>query len=282
MTVRVCMIGDVYSSAGLNMLKKHLPRFLEEGKIDFCVVNGENATGGNGIIPDDAKEIFSAGADVITGGNHTFERREIFPFFDENLLRFLRPANFPEKNNPLIDALFEEKSSNYKIPGRGKCEIEKNGCRFAVLNLQGRYNMRPIECPFSCADEILREFSEDSGVVVDFHAEDNSEKEAMAFFLDGRVSLLAGTHTHVQTSDQRVLPKGTAYISDLGFTGVEKSIIGSSIESAISRAKSDVSLKLSPAEGACVLSGIVATIDKETKRAISVERIKIREEDTDV
>ena len=282
MTVRVCMIGDVYSSAGLNMLKRYRPGFLEKEKIDFCIVNGENSTGGNGIIPDDAKEIFSAGADVITGGNHTFERREILPFFSEKPSQFLRPQNFPHKNNGLIEKLFSENACNYQIPGSGHSEIEKNGCRFAVLNLQGRYNMKPIECPFSCADEILQEFSGDSIIAVDFHAEDNGEKEAMAFFLDGRVSILAGTHTHVQTADERILPKGTAYISDLGFTGVEKSIIGSSIESAISRAKSDVALKLSPAEGACVLTGIVATIDRETKKAISVERIKIREEDTDV
>lgn len=282
MTVRVCMIGDVYSSAGLNMLKKHLPGFLKKEKIDFCIVNGENATEGNGIVPKDAEEIFSAGADVVTGGNHTFERREILPFFSEKFSVFLRPQNFPEKNNGIIADLFPENAQNYQIPGSGHCEIEKNGCRFAVLNLQGRYNMRPIECPFFCAEEMLQQFSQDAIVLVDFHAEDNGEKEAMAFFLDGRVSVLAGTHTHVQTADQRILPKGTAYISDLGFTGVEKSIIGSSIESAVSRAKSDVLLKLSAAEGPCVLNGIVAVINCETKKAVSVERIKIRQENTDV
>jgi metallophosphoesterase (TIGR00282 family) len=204
------MVGDVVGSLGLDALEAKLPALINENSIDFVTVNGENSAEGFGMIETDFKRIIAAGADVVTSGNHVWEKREFWSVL-ENDKNMLRPANY-----------------HNSAPGSGYAMIQKNNVNWLVINLQGRELMSDIDCPFQCLDRIIEQAGSGQGVVtiVDFHAESSREKEALAYYADGRVSLFAGTHTHIQTADERILPNGSAYITDLGMTGITESVIG--------------------------------------------------------
>jgi 2',3'-cyclic-nucleotide 2'-phosphodiesterase len=230
----------------------------EEGA-DAIVLNGENSAGGFGITPDIVREFLDLGVDVITTGNHVWDKKEIRPVL-ESEPRLLRPANYPPGN-----------------PGRGLAVVEVSGVRLAVLNLQGRVFMPPIDDPFRLADELLAGVRGDAQVVVvDFHAEATSEKQAMAFHLDGRVAAVVGTHTHVQTADERILPRGTAAITDLGLTGSLGGIIGMkpeiSLERQLLQARGE---RMQPADDELHLQGVVVEVDVASGKASAIRRLSV-------
>ncbi len=258
MVFRIFSTGDVVGAPGLNLLKKHLFRVKKTHKIDFCVVNGENASM-VGMTPAQGEEILDAGADVITLGNHTWTRREICPYLDDNP-RVLRPANFAPQ-----------------LPGQGYGLYDTNFGPVAVVNLLGRYDLNVhADNPFNKIDGILKKL-EGMPVLVDFHAEATSEKLAMAYYLDGRVSALWGTHTHVPTADLRILPKGTGYITDLGMTGPMESVLGVRPAQSIALFRGELTSRFEPAPGPCWLCGAIFSIDTETRRCVAVEQVQIVE-----
>lgn len=236
-----------------------LPTLRSRLGADFVIVNGENAAGGFGITKPIAKAIFGAGADVITLGNHTWSKRDSWDYIDEEP-RLLRPANYGPGT-----------------PGRG-CGTFKaqNGHTVSVINLMGRTFMTPLDCPFRTADMILSELGSKAGILlVDMHAEATSEKAALGYYLDGRVSAVVGTHTHVQTSDERVLPNGSAYITDAGMTGVVESVLGLDAQEAIRRFLTQMPGKVKPAEGEPTLQGALIDVDTKTSHATSICRISV-------
>ncbi|MDR3200960.1 MAG: YmdB family metallophosphoesterase, partial [Spirochaetales bacterium] len=266
------MIGDVVGDPGLEVLEKRLPALIAENASTLTVVNGENAAAGFGLSEESLNRIFAAGADVVTSGNHVWEKRDFWPVL-ESERPVLRPANYPEKFG----------TQPGEVPGKGWLCLEKQGARFLVINLQGREKMTPIDCPFRCADNILaksRDGSDGAGdsaavpafVVVDFHAESSAEKEALAYYLDGRASLVAGTHTHVQTADERILPGGTAYITDLGMTGAMNGVIGMDPSICINRARTQIAYRMECAlpesEEDSAIQGIIAEFDGNSKNAV--------------
>ncbi|MDR1301325.1 MAG: YmdB family metallophosphoesterase [Treponema sp.] len=252
--VRVIMIGDVVGNPGLTALEQALPGLIKEYDAALVVVNGENAAEGFGLSETTFQRILAAGADVVTSGNHVWEKREFWPILDTDS-RILRPANYPQGN-----------------PGQGWVRLEKAGASWLVVNLQGRELMTPLDCPFKTFDGIPAALAEDL-ILVDFHAESTREKEALAYYLDGRVSLLVGTHTHVQTADERVLPQGTGYITDLGMTGVLEGIIGMDTRICLDRARNQVLYRMECALGAGVVQGIIAEIDAATGKAAWIQRV---------
>lgn len=257
--VKALMIGDVVGTPGMKALFAGLGPLVRSSGASLVVANGENALGGFGIGKEEADKLFSMGVQVVTSGNHVWER----PGSAELLAstpRLLRPANYPPG-----------------VPGSGLALIEAGGVAWAVVNLQGRESMSPIDCPFRRADELLERIaSERPGalIVVDFHAEAVEEKESLAFYLDGRVQAVAGTHTHVQTADERVLPQGTGYITDIGMTGPDDSVIGVKTEICIRRGLTQMPIKMESAEGTASISGVLFSIDTETRRCVAVERIR--------
>jgi metallophosphoesterase (TIGR00282 family) len=284
--LKVIMIGDVVGDPGLEALESRLPPLVKEQAADLVVVNGENAADGFGMTADALGRILAAGADVVTGGNHTWEKRDFWPVLDSEE-RVLRPANYPAGTAGRGWVVIE------KAPAAGGAPV-----RWLVVNLQGRELMTAIDCPFRCFDAIL-EAREDhvshslltpegtaperiAGtaplVLVDFHAESTREKEALAWYLDGRASLVAGTHTHVQTADEQILPKGTGYITDLGMTGVVDSILGMDKKICLDRGRTQVLYRMECAkpgpggEGAAI-KGIIAEIDGETGETRLIKRI---------
>ena len=262
--IRIFLGGDVFGPVGMRCAARLLPELISGEGIDFTVINGENASGGIGLSADDASAIIGAGADVITGGNHTFEKRDYWPVLAENPA-VLRPENYP---------------SDGDLPGRGGAVFEKNGQRFAVLNLQGREDMMAIDCPFRCADARLSSWGAESVpplVVVDFHAESNEEKEALGLYLAGRAVSVTGTHTHVQTADERILPGGTAFMTDVGMTGPLRSVIGSDPAVAVKRNVTQVLYRMECPDVPGALRGLIVDVDPETRRAVAVTRVEIRE-----
>ena len=257
--LKLIMIGDVVGDPGLSAIESVLPALIEKTAADFVVVNGENAAEGFGLTIETFERIKAAGADVVTSGNHIWERREFWPVLDIKN-NILRPANYP-----------------VGTAGHGFTKIEKNGVKWFVINLQGREMMTYIDCPFRSFDAIYnKELERDSKeyiVVVDFHAETSREKEALGFYLDGRASVVAGTHTHVQTADEKILPNGTAYLSDLGMTGVINSIIGMDTDICIKRERTQVGYRMECASGSASVNGLVVEIDRETKKALSLQRL---------
>jgi metallophosphoesterase (TIGR00282 family) len=261
---KVIMLGDVVGDPGLTALEKQLPCMIQEYEADFVTVNGENAADGFGISKTALNRMLAAGADVVTSGNHVWESSEFWSVLEYER-RVLRPANYPAGT-----------------VGRGWITIEKNGVSYLVINLQGREMMTPIDCPFRTFDAIFNADTGHSGVrgadipvvLVDFHAETTQEKEALAFYLDGRAAVIAGTHTHIQTSDNRLLPKGSAYITDLGMTGVTDSVIGMDTKICIERAKKQVLYHMECAQGVASVMGIIVEINVETGKALRIERIK--------
>jgi len=252
------MIGDIVGEAGLAALEAGLPALIAENALDFVVVNGENAADGFGLTDLGLRRILAAGADMVTSGNHIWEKRDFWPTLAAGE-RILRPANYPG------------------AVGRGWLRSGKNGTDWLVVNIQGRELMTPIDCPFACLDGILDEVRGSPTVVlVDFHAESSAEKEALAYHADGRISLLVGTHTHVQTADERILPNGTAYITDLGMTGISHSVIGMDADICLERVRKQVMYRMAPAtsgpEKAC-LQGAIAEIDGDSGKALSIRRV---------
>jgi len=256
----ILFVGDIVGSSGRQILKDHLADIVQQRKIDLTIVNCENAASGFGITPRLAEELFSAGADILTGGNHIFDRKEIIDYFPQQP-RLLRPANFPDG-----------------LPGSGLyVGSSRQGAPYAVLNLQGRTFMAPIDCPFRAAERELARIPHDMKViVVDMHAETTSEKQAMGWFLDGKVSAVVGTHTHVATADAHVLTKGTAFITDVGMTGPHDSIIGMTKEPIIQRFLSSLPARFEVAEGDVQMHAVVIDVDEASGRARSIEALLVR------
>jgi len=257
------MIGDVVGQAGLETIEAQLPELIKKHQIDFVTVNGENACEGFGMTEKEFRRIISAGADVVTSGNHVWEIRDFWAIL-ETEKSMLRPANYP--------------SGSLNI-GTGLASLKKNGINWIVINLQGRELMNPIDCPFQCFDQLRKKITEDFSdtpiILIDFHAESSREKEAFGYYTDGRASIIAGTHTHVQTADQRILPLGTAYITDLGMTGNIDSVIGMDPVICIERARKQVmyQMETTPANNQGRLQGIIAEIDAETGKAVGIRRV---------
>jgi len=258
--VKILFIGDIVGSPGRKIVHDRLADILAQRSIDLCIANGENAASGFGITPRLAEELFASGIEVITGGNHVWDRKEIFEFFPHEP-RLLRPANFPNGS-----------------PGKGLfIGRAKNGVPYAVLNLQGRTFMTPIDDPFRTASEQLAQVPSDVKIIlVDMHAEATSEKQAMGWFLDGKVSVVLGTHTHVQTADNRVLPGGTAYITDVGMTGPHDSVIGMEKQAIVQRFLDALPARFSVAEGDIQMNAVLIDADETTGRARSIERLNFR------
>ena len=270
------MVGDVVGDPGLDVLERLLPALIKENSADFVMVNGENAAGGFGLTLNALERLLAAGADVVSSGNHVWEKREFWSTLNMEK-RVLRPMNYPESVGH--GWIYLEKSSSW------------GPINWIAINLQGREHMTPLDCPFktfdgfeaylnkeeTIEDELPEELHiENPLILVDFHAESSREKEALAYYLDGRACVVAGTHTHVQTADERVLPKGTAYITDLGMTGVTDGIIGMDRKICLDRARNQVlyRMEVAPAgeAGKTAVQGIIAEIDAETRKAVSIKR----------
>ncbi|WP_286952655.1 MULTISPECIES: TIGR00282 family metallophosphoesterase [Aminobacterium] len=253
--MRILFVGDIVGRPGRKIFSTLLPLLRKEfSKIDFVIVNGENAAAGKGLTDKIMNELFDAGVDGITSGNHIWDRSDFFPVLDGEP-RVIRPANYPPG-----------------CPGLGWTVLSKNGMKLGLINLQGRVFMPDIDCPFRKADEILETFA-DVPVLVDFHAEATSEKRVLGFYLDGRVSAFLGTHTHVQTADEEILPGGTAYISDVGMTGSFQSAIGMTLESVLPRFLTSLPSRFQVASDDLRLNAVIVDVDNETKKAASIQRI---------
>lgn len=259
--MRILMIGDVVGAPGCAYVRRHLPALKKIKGVQLCIANGENSAVGNGILPGSAQHLFDSGVDLITTGNHVYNRREIYDVLDERG-DILRPANYCAGN-----------------PGRGVGVVDMGRAQVAVINLSGNAFMQEhLENAFLCIERILPEVKPYRIVVVDFHADATSEKRAMGFFLDGKVSVVAGTHTHVQTADAQILPGGTGYITDLGMTGPRQSVLGVKSEIIIARMRSAMPARFDvPDTEDCILNGCLFEVDDRTGRTVSVERIEIRE-----
>ena len=257
--MKVMMIGDVVGGPGRRMLKRELARARAEHGIGAVVVNAENCAAGSGRTAALAQEIFEAGADAITLGDHTWGQKE-FAGQIGGIGNLVRPANFPSE-----------------CPGRGWCLVTMPTFRFAVVNVEGRVFMSPADCPFKAMDRALAEIPKDVSVFVDFHAEATSEKITMAHYLDGRVTAVVGTHTHVQTSDAMLLPKGTAYITDLGMTGPYVSSIGRDLKPVTRKFVTGMPARFEVADGPCTMEGAVIEFDPATGKASSIAAFRIRE-----
>ena len=252
--IRILVVADVVGRPGRKALNLLLKSTLDDFGIDFCIANGENAAGGFGLTPNICEHMFELGVDVITSGNHIWDRKEIIPYLDE-CPRVLRPYNFPDEN-----------------PGTGVGVFEsKNSVRVAVINLQGRVFMPESNSPFEAAERALAITRDKASIcIVDLHAEATSEKMGMGWYLDGRVTAVLGTHTHVATADERVLPGGTAYITDIGMTGSQDSVIGIEKEQALARFTTLMPQRFVPARSDIRLCGVVVTADQAGKaKAIS-------------
>jgi len=260
--MNLLFVGDVVGRPGRRAVTQWLPALRRELRADFVVVNGENSAGGFGITPETFNEITGAGADVVTGGNHIWHTREA-PALLDGEPRLLRPANYPAG-----------------APGRGAAVFPSAaGPRVGVLNLEGRAFMQPLLSPFEVGREAAERLRAETRVIlVDFHAEATSEKAALAWHLDGRVSAVVGTHTHVQTADERILPRGTAFITDAGMTGPRDSIIGMSRESVLPRFLTLLPARFEVASGPAQLNGVLIEIDAEAGRAVRIERVARFEE----
>jgi len=254
----VICVGDVFGEPGRRAIQLLLPKLKKQHQADLAVVNVENSASGFGVTPLIARTFLEQGVDVMTSGNHIWDKKEIIEYIvKENLL--LRPANYPPGT-----------------PGAGSIVVKAGPHKVAVLNLMGRVFLPQLDCPFRKADEELERLrAETSIIVVDMHAEATSESQAMGWHLDGRVSVVVGTHRHVQTADERLLPKGTAYITDLGLTGPTDSVIGVDPELALARFLSGMPNRFEPAKGPAMLQGAVIRIDPETGRGLSIERLRV-------
>lgn len=257
--MNILIIGDVCGRPGREMLRQHVNQLKKEHNIDMVIVNGENSAAGRGISHKTLDELHLAGADVVTSGNHIWDQREIFNFIDDEPY-LIRPANYPEG-----------------APGKGYCIYPFKAVNVGVINLSGRTFMPPMDCPFQKVEEILREIADECQVIIlDFHAEATSEKIAMGYYLDGRITCQVGTHTHVPTADYRILPKGTAYITDLGMVGPLNSSLGINVQNAIDKFTTGMPVRFEIADGPNMLSGVVLELD-ENYKAKNIKQILIKE-----
>lgn len=254
--MKILMIGDVVSQVGCDFVRERLPKYRSDNKIDVVIANGENSAVGNGILPTSANFLLDSGVDVITTGNHVYKRREIYDYLDENE-QVIRPANFPSSCN-----------------GKGYYLYDGGSFQLLVINMLGVSYMEPLDSPFDVIDDILSKESA-KYVILDFHAEATGEKKAMGYYLDGKVSVVVGTHTHIQTSDEQILPNGTGYITDLGMTGPINSVLGVCPDSIIKRFKTHMPTRFETAVGKCRLDGIVATLDEKTGLCKSINRVNL-------
>jgi 2',3'-cyclic-nucleotide 2'-phosphodiesterase len=259
MPVKLLFIGDIIGKSGRQAISRGLHRLVDRHMVDLVIANGENAAGGFGLTEEVAGELFKQGIDLITSGNHIWDKRDALDYLKREE-RIIRPANYPEGTPGASSALL-------KTAG---------GVKVAVLNLEGRVFMNNLECPFRVADrEIARLKQETPVILVDFHAEATSEKSSLGWYLDGRVSAVIGTHTHVQTADDRLLPGGTAYISDAGMTGAFDSVIGIRKEEAIQKFLTQLPVKFEVAKGNIRLNGVIVEVDEMSGKARGIERIDI-------
>jgi 2',3'-cyclic-nucleotide 2'-phosphodiesterase len=257
--MRTLFIGDIFGKPGRRLLLEKLHGIIQDRRIDFCIANIENAAAGFGITPEIADELLNSEIDLLTSGNHIWDKRAILPYLSEQP-RLLRPYNFPRST-----------------PGTGiYIGDTKCGVRVGVLNLQGRVFMTSIDCPFTTGSAAVEHIRKQTQVIIiDFHAEATSEKQACGWYFDGRVSAVIGTHTHVQTADERILPKGTAFITDVGMTGPHDSIIGSVPELALDRFLKQMPIRLEPASNNLRICGAIVDIDETNGLARSIERINL-------
>lgn len=259
--MRIMFIGDIVGSPGRDIWKTYAGRIRSKFKQQLTIVNGENAAAGKGITKKIYHELLEAGADILTMGNHTWDKKEIHDFIDE-ADQMVRPANFPPGT-----------------PGTGIRYMKINKHHVAVINLQGRTFMPPIDCPFQKADELIKEASKKTPIIfVDFHAEATSEKQAMAWYLDGRVSAVVGTHTHVPTADERILPQGTAYLTDAGMTGPHDGILGMEREVIINRFLTSLPGRFEVTKGREQLNGVYIDVDETSGKASKIKRLHISED----
>lgn len=260
--MRVLFLGDIMAQSGRKYVLKMLPELRKSLELDFVVANGENASGGIGLIPKNARDLYAAGVDVLTSGNHIWRYKEVYSYLDTEM-RLLRPANYPPQT-----------------PGSGSVVVAaQNGQRVAVCNVLGRTYMDALDCPFRTMDTLLEAIPDDVVLrIVDFHAEATSEKIALAQYLDGRVSAVLGTHTHVQTNDARILPKGTAAVTDAGMCGVETSVLGMEYEGVLERFVSNLPVRFVPARGKVTIRGVLMDLSADTGRAEHIELFHHAEE----
>ena len=259
--MRIMLVGDVVGRAGRRAFRTITPQLRSEKSIDVVIVNGENSAGGKGFTRKALDELYAGGADVVTAGNHVWDKKDVFAFVDDEPF-LVRPANYPDGT-----------------PGKGYCIFPFKAANIAVMNLSGRSFMPALDCPFQKADEILVEIGGQADVVVlDFHAETTSEKLAMGHYLDGRADIVVGTHTHVQTADEQILPGGTAYITDLGMVGAHDSILGVRKEIVIQKFRTGMPVRFDMAEGAAEYAAVIVDIEPNGRRARQIERILLREE----
>ncbi len=256
--MKILFLGDVVGRGARKLLRRELRRLRSENHVDFVIANGENAAGGRGIDPDSLEEMLDAGVDVLTSGNHIWQHRSLLPYLDREQ-RLLRPLNFAQGT-----------------PGHGWAVVEAgNGVRVGVLNLIGRVFMGSYDCPFRAADALLAGPGRDADVIfVDMHAEATSEKVGMGWYLDGRVAAVVGTHTHVQTADERVLPEGTAHLTDAGMCGPTDSVIGMRKREVLERFVTQMPARFEVAKGPIVLQGAFIDVDPNSGKAVAIRRLR--------
>ena len=263
--MKVLFIGDIVGKPGRQSMARELPNLIEKKEADIVIANGENITGGIGISPKNCNDLFEMGVDIVTSGNHIFKKKEIYEYLNEEP-RLIRPANYPPG-----------------VPGNGFFigSIEKTfDKKVAVINIGGRIFVENYDCPFRAMDQILEQIAKKTSIIiVDFHAEATSEKVAMGWYLDGKVSAVIGTHTHIQTADERVLPGGTAYITDAGMVGSRNSVIGVNKENIIQRFKTLMPQKFTVASDDDWINGVLVDIDNKSGRALRIERINYKVDD---
>ena len=257
--IKILCVGDVVSQQGCDFLRKKLPEFKKEHNIDACIVNGENSAVGNGMLPNSCNHIFTSGADIITGGNHSLKRREIFDYLDRTD-NVIRPANYGNG-----------------VWGKGYGIIDKGAYKIGVINLLGRVWLEGHLDPFETAEQLISELKKETNVIlIDFHAEATAEKKALGYYFDGKVSAVFGTHTHIQTSDAQILAEGTGYITDLGMTGPEESVLGVKKEIIIDKFRKGFSTMFETADTPCFMQGCVFTVDKESGKTVEISAVTVR------
>ncbi len=255
--MKILAIGDVVGSVGCRFLRDKLPSLKRSEQVDLVIANGENSADGNGITPTSADYLFSSGVDVITGGNHSFRRRESYSYYD-NSLYLLRPANYPDG----------------PTPGFGTAVYDMGRYQVGIINLMGCMFLESLEDPFRTADRLIKKL-DTKITVVDFHAEATAEKRALGFYLDGRVSAVFGTHTHIQTADEQILEGGTGYITDVGMTGTVRSVLGVKPEIAIAKFRDKLPVRFDLADGKCCMDCVLYEINEKTGKTLSIKRMKI-------
>jgi metallophosphoesterase (TIGR00282 family) len=255
-SIRVLIIGDVVGQSGCRAVFYYLKQIIKEKRADLVVLNGENSNEGRGITKNEIDNFYKSGVNVITSGNHIWQKKEIYSYLDTDKY-LLRPENYP-----------------FGVPGKGHCFITVKDTDVCVINLQGRKHLFDLRCPFTVGKETAKSaLKKTKVIIIDFHAESTEEKEALGLYLDGKVSVVAGTHTHVQTADEKILSGGTAYITDIGMTGPRNSIIGMSINTGIERCLTQLPLKMEVVDDAADINGILVEIDTATGNALSIERV---------